>query len=240
MIHMNLHPNRNRFTDTDKKLTVIKGGRREREIRSLGLAYTLPLAHLVKNLPVIQETRVRSLGWEVPLKKGMATHSSILAWTERLHFHFSLSCIAEENGNLLQYSCLENPMDREAWRAAVHGVARSRTRLSDFTFTFHFHALEKGMSIYSSMLAWRIPWTEKLGGLQSMVSQRVGHDRATNTHTYIKWTIDQNLLNSTGNYIQYSVTSYNIIGKKYVHIHVKVKHFTIYLKLIQYHKPTTL
>ena len=52
----------------------------------------------------------------------------------------------EGNGNPLQYSCLENPMDREAWWAAVHGVARSRTQLSDFTFTFHFHALEKEMA----------------------------------------------------------------------------------------------
>ena len=61
------------------------------------------------------------------------------------------------NGNLLQYSCLENPMDGGAWWAAVHGVTKSRTRLSDFTFTFHFHALEKEMATHSSILAWRIP-----------------------------------------------------------------------------------
>ena len=65
--------------------------------------------------------------------------------TEQLHFHFSLSCFGEGNGNLLQCSCLENPRDRRAWRAAISGVAQSRTRLSDFTFTFHFHALEKEM-----------------------------------------------------------------------------------------------
>ena len=58
--------------------------------------------------------------------------------TKRLHFHFSLSCNGEGNGTPLQYSCLENPMDRGAWWAAVHGVAKSRTWLSDFTFTFHF------------------------------------------------------------------------------------------------------
>ena len=59
---------------------------------------------------------------------------------------------------------------------AVHGVAKSRTRMSDFTFTFHFHALEKEMATHSSVLAWRIPWTEDLDRLQSMGSQRVGHD----------------------------------------------------------------
>ena len=67
-------------------------------------------------------------------------------------------------------------MDRGAWWAAVHGVAESRTRLSDFTFTFHFHALEKEMATHSSTLAWRIPWTEEPGRLQSMGSHRVGHD----------------------------------------------------------------
>ena len=66
--------------------------------------------------------------------------------TERLHFHFSLSCIGEGNGNPLQCSCLENAMDRGAWWAAAHGIAKSRTRLSNFTFTFLFHALEKEMA----------------------------------------------------------------------------------------------
>ena len=74
------------------------------------------------------------------------------------------------------YSCLENPMDGGAWQAAVHGVAKSRTRLSDFPFTFHFHALEKEMASHSSVLAWRIPGTGEPGGLQSMGSHRVGHD----------------------------------------------------------------
>ena len=75
-----------------------------------------------------------------------------------------------------QYSCLANPMDGGAWWAAVHGVARSRTRLSDFPFTFHFHALEKEMATHSSILAWRIPGTAEPGGLPSMGSHRVGHD----------------------------------------------------------------
>ena len=67
-------------------------------------------------------------------------------------------------------------MDEGAWWAAVHGVAKSRARLSDFTFTFHFHALEKEMATHSSILAWRIPGTEEPGGLPSMGSHRVGHD----------------------------------------------------------------
>ena len=82
----------------------------------------------------------------------------------------------EGNGSPLQYSCLENPMDGGAWKAAVHGVAEGRTRLSDFTSTFHFHALEKEMATHSSVLAWRIPGTGEPGGLPSVGSHRVGHD----------------------------------------------------------------
>ena len=82
----------------------------------------------------------------------------------------------EGNGTPLQYSCLENPMDGGAWWAAVHGVARSRIRLSDFTFTFHFPALEKEMATLSSVLAWRIPGTGEPGGRPSMESHRGGHD----------------------------------------------------------------
>ena len=76
--------------------------------------------------------------------------------TERLHFHFSLSCIGEGN--------------------AVHEVTKSRTRLSDFTFNFHFHALEKEIATHSSVLAWRIPGAGEPGGLSSMGSHRVRHD----------------------------------------------------------------
>ena len=70
----------------------------------------------------------------------------------------------------------EGPMDEGAWWAAVHGVPGSRTRLSGFTFTFRFHALEKEMATHSSVLAWRIPGTGESGGLPSMGSHRVGHD----------------------------------------------------------------
>ena len=88
----------------------------------------------------------------------------------------SVQLLREGNGTPLQYSYLENPMDGGAWWAGVHGVAKSRTQLSDFTFTFHFHALEKEMAPYSSVLAWRIPGTGELGGLPSMELHRFRHD----------------------------------------------------------------
>ena len=111
---------------------------------ALSLFFLLPRNSL-KNPPVVWETWVSSLGWEDPLEEGMATHSSILAW--------------------------RITMDRRSWRATVHGVAKSWTRLSDFTFTFHFHALEKEKATHSSVLAWRIPGTGEPGGLPCMWSQ---------------------------------------------------------------------
>ena len=87
-----------------------------------------------------------------------------------------LRAFGEGNGTPLQYSCLENTMDGGAQKAAVHGVAQGWTRLSDFTFTFHFHALEKEMATHITVLAWRIPGTVEPGGLPSMGSHRVGHD----------------------------------------------------------------
>ena len=84
--------------------------------------------------------------------------------------------IREGNGTPLQYSCLENPMDGGAWWGAVHKVSKNQTWLSSFTFTFHFHALEKEMATHSSVLAWRIPGTEEPGGLPSLGSYRVGHN----------------------------------------------------------------
>ena len=79
-------------------------------------------------------------------------------------------------GSPLQYSCLENPTDGGAWWALVHGVAKSQAQLSDFTFSFHFRALEKEMATHSRVLAWRIPGTGEPGGLPSMGSHRVRHD----------------------------------------------------------------
>ena len=88
-----------------------------------------------------------------------------------IYFIYSSVYIREGNGTPLQYSCLENPMDGGAW-----WVAKSQTRLSDFTFTSHFHALEKEMATHSSVLAWRIPGTGEPGGLLSVGSHRVRHD----------------------------------------------------------------
>ena len=132
-------------------------------------------------------------------EKGM-TEDEMVRWHHQLNGHEfeqtpgnsegqgSLACCSpcshkeltwlsgEGNGAPLQCSCLENPMDGGAWWATVHGVAKSWTRLSDFTFTFHFHVLEKEMATHSSVLAWRIPGTGEPGGMPSMGSHRVGHD----------------------------------------------------------------
>ena len=91
-------------------------------------------------------------------------------------FVYNLYCFRRSNGTPVQYSCLENPIDGGAWWATVHGVVKSWTQLSDFTFTFHFHALEKEMATHSSVLAWRIPGTGEPGRLPSMGSHRVRHD----------------------------------------------------------------
>ena len=103
------------------------------------------MAQRLKHLPAMWETWVRSLGWEDPLEKEMATHSSILAW-------------------------------RIPWTEEPGGLQSMGSQLSDFTFTFHFHALEKEMATHSSILAWRIPETGEPGGPGSMGLHRVGHD----------------------------------------------------------------
>ena len=109
-----------------------------------------------------------------PPSHKLMEHSPILNIHGCLPFYEHL--LAPGNGTPLQYCCLENPMDGRAWWAAVHGVAKSWTQLSDFTFTSHFHALEKEMATHSSDLAWRIPGTGEPGGLPSMGSHGVGHD----------------------------------------------------------------
>ena len=107
----------------------------------------------------------------------MSSNSHLLIIQSNIFLHTAVKS-GEGNGTPLQYSCLENPMDGGAWQAAVHGVAEGQTRLSNFTFTFHFHALEKEMATHSSVLAWRIPGTGHPGGMPSMGSHRVGHDQS--------------------------------------------------------------
>ena len=131
----------------------------------------------------------RAVSWKagsVPRDSGPRTISHTLYLCEcwllllgtkvQQQFRFLLPCSVllppgEGNGTPLQYSCLENPMDGGAWWAAVHGVTKRQTQLSDFTFTCHFHALQKEMAIHSSVLAWRIPGRGEPGGLPSMGSQ---------------------------------------------------------------------
>ena len=115
--------------------------------------------------------------WQpTPVFSPVESHGQRSLAGYRLWGHKELDVTGEGNGTPLQYSCLENPMDRGAWWAAVHGVAKSWTRLSDFTFIFYFHALEKEMATHSSVLAWRIPGTGEPGGLPSMRLHRVGHN----------------------------------------------------------------
>ena len=107
----------------------------------------------------------------------MVSWMSLAKWPQhRSDLRKTEEPVREGNGTPLQYSCLENPMDRGAWWAAVHGVTKGRTRLSDFTLTFHFQALEKEMATHSSVLAWRIPGTLEPSGLLSMGLHRVGHN----------------------------------------------------------------
>ena len=127
----------------------------------------------------------------------------------------------EGNGTPLQYSCLENPMGGGAWWAAVHGVEKSRTRLSDFTLTFHFYALEKEMATHSSVLAWRVPGTGEPGGLPSVGLHRVGHDWSDLAATAAR--LDQHsIINKCNSHIQ------KLQNKNYMIIYQQIekKHLT--------------
>ena len=129
----------------------------------------------------------------------------------------------EGNGTPLQFSCLENPMGGGAWWAAVHGVSKSWTRLSDFTFTFHFHALEKEMADHSSVLAWRIPGTVEPDGMLSIGSHRVGHNWSDLAATAVRFSRDlSNLLPGGCNSGCQSFRSYMEGGKLSVSTVLKI------------------
>ena len=129
--------------------------------------------------------------WSIVNLQCCVTSKCTAKWFSYTHIYFSTDsfpyrllqdieyrflCCTSPYCLAILYVVVENPMDEGAWWAAVHGVAKSWTRLSDFTFTFHFHALEKEMAAHSSVLAWRLPGTGEPGGLPSMGSHRVGHD----------------------------------------------------------------
>ena len=145
---------------------------------------------VIKHLSPPAPPRLLTL-WRQELVTLLATTASSMF---SMHLRHSRHSVGEGNGTPLQYSCLENPMDGGAWWAAVHEVARSQTWLSDFPFTFHFHALEKEMATHSGVLAWRIPGTEEPVGLLSMGSHRVGHDwsnlavaAASTQYIFVQW-----------------------------------------------------
>ena len=147
-----------------------------KQMRSPVLLLTLLLA--IACPPISSPTGCVSL--HVPVSRGGEGHELSLfpleIWTLDEVLLLASGSLWRRQWHPTPVLCLENPMDRGAWYAAVHGVAKSRTRLSDFTFTFHFHALEKEMATHSSVLAWRIPGMGEPRGLPSMGSHRVGHD----------------------------------------------------------------
>ena len=131
-----------------------------------------PTVYLSLHLATVQMSLTES-----PFLIPVENSSCLITHSPRTLFHFPSYCLSlltlyrltpasfllqRRQWHPLQYSCLENPMDRGAWKAAVHGIVEGWTRLSDFTFTFHFHALEKEMATHSSVLAWRIPGTGSL------------------------------------------------------------------------------
>ena len=142
----------------------------------------------------------------------------------------------EGNGTPFQYSCLENPMDGGAWWAVVHGVAKSRTRLSNFTFTFHFHVLEKEMATHSSVLAWRIPGTGEPGGLPSMGSHRVGHNWSD--LAAVAAAASTSLSHIYRSKICGTLLSVMWMGGEFgggwIHVYVWLSPFTVHLKLSQH------
>ena len=153
------------------------GARGSKPISATALNFFLFSISTLGNLNFFSHSGLQIWSWcfkhaHTQISKHMEYRSISAYWS----FRKEINRLGEGNGTPLQYSCPENPMDGGVWKAAVHGVAEGRTRLSDFTFTFHFHALEKEMATHSSVLAWRIPGMGEPGGLPSVGSHRVGYD----------------------------------------------------------------
>ena len=146
-------------------------------ISSLSLHMTRPTSSLKPPQSLLQHPGCWTPWWSPCSDPDLSLyHFSGHILAELLLNWAVLGLVVPGNGTPLPYSCLENPMDRGAWWAAVHGVAKSWTQLSDFTFTSHFYALEKEVATHSSVLAWRIPGTGEPRGLPAMGLHRVGYD----------------------------------------------------------------
>ena len=137
----------------------------------IAIRKTMKLKHIITPYIEISLKWIKDLNARLEMTKFSEENTGWIFFYKNWNFIF-----LEGNSTPLHYSCLENPMEGGAWKAAVHGVPEGWTRLSNFTFTFHFHALEKEMGTHSSVLAWRIPGMGEPGGLPSLGSHRVGHD----------------------------------------------------------------
>ena len=162
------------------------------------------------------------------------------------YLHTSVCRTGEGNSTPLQHSCLENPMDRGAWWAAVHGVAKSLTRLSDFTFIFHFHTLKKEMATHSSVLVWKIPGTGEPGGLPSMGCTESDTTEVAQQQQQqcVEQTANGKLLYSTGSSDRYSMMIEGWDGEmsesEGIYVHIWLIHFVVQQKVTQHRKPNIL
>ena len=142
------------------------------------------MAHMVKKLPAVWETWVWSLGWEDPLEEGLAAHSNILAW--RISWMEEPGRLQSMASQRVGHDWPQKQQHTYMWGFLAAQMVKSLPAMQE-TWVWSLgqvDPLEKGMATFSSILTWRIPWTEEPGGLQSMGSQRVWHNWMTNTHTH--------------------------------------------------------
>ena len=142
------------------------------------------MAHMVKKLPAVWETWVWSLGWEDPLEEGLAAHSNILAW--RISWMEEPGRLQSMASQRVGHDWPQKQQHTYMWGFLAAQMVKSLPAMQETWVSSlgQVDPLEKGMATFSSILTWRIPWTEEPGGLQSMGSQRVWHNWMTNTHTH--------------------------------------------------------